>query len=217
MGIEAVIFDMDGLLVDSEPLSQRAWARLAAVYGFVLDEATYGRMVGRRSDEAARLFLQACPLPLAVDAVVAQKGAYLEEIKAQEVVPVMAGVAEVVTAVGHHKLPYAVATSSKRSHAEQIMAQLGLTPVAIAGGDEVTEGKPAPDIYLLAAARLGLDPAGCLALEDSLPGCEAARAAGMRVVAVPNGVTHQADFSQVTGHVYDSLHGVAADLTRLLA
>ncbi|HET6443828.1 MAG TPA: HAD-IA family hydrolase, partial [candidate division Zixibacteria bacterium] len=86
---------------------------------------------------------------------------------------------------------------------------------AIAGGDEVDEGKPAPDVYLLAAKRLDMDPARCLALEDSVPGINAAATAGMLTVAVPNGDTASGNFEKVA-FVYKSLVEVASDLENIL-
>jgi len=86
----------------------------------------------------------------------------------------------------------------------------------LAGGDEVARGKPSPELYLLAAARLGVDPAACLALEDTPIGCAAAAAAGARVLAVPTDMTRDAAFP-CAYRLYPSLAEVAADLDGLLA
>ncbi|MBP6788321.1 MAG: HAD-IA family hydrolase, partial [Candidatus Promineofilum sp.] len=114
-------------------------------------------------------------------------------------------------------LPWAVATSTPRAVAEIILGQLGVVGryTALAAGDEVAHGKPAPDIFLLAAARLGVTPAACLALEDSAAGCAAAVAAGMRVVAVPTELTYGEPFA-VAYRRYPSLVEVAAELDGLL-
>jgi HAD superfamily hydrolase (TIGR01509 family) len=114
-------------------------------------------------------------------------------------------------------IPWGVATSTPRHVAEIVLGKLGVVGRygALAAGDEVAHGKPAPDIFLLAAARLGAPPAACLALEDSAAGCAAAAAAGMRVVAVPS---EQADPEAFAGAYrrYASLSAVAADLEALM-
>jgi beta-phosphoglucomutase-like phosphatase (HAD superfamily) len=110
-----------------------------------------------------------------------------------------------------------VATSSPLRHALELLDQLGLgnSCQTVAGGDEVVNGKPAPDIYLLAAKRLGLRPAQCLAVEDSAPGCQAALSAGFMVVAVPNRDTKASDFSTVD-YTFSSLLEVVERFEDLL-
>ena len=216
MSLTAIIFDMDGLMVDTEPLSRRAWAQVIATFGAVLTDEVYGRMIGRRTPEAAQILLASADIPLSAEDLVGQKTAVFDQILAQGV-PVMSGLLELHTEIARRGLPWAVATSSPRHHAQQILTQLGLLEScgAIAGGDEVTHGKPAPDIYLLAAERLGVLPVKCLALEDSAPGCQSAAAAGMMVVAVPNGATETAVFP-CANHIFPNLNEVANILDDLL-
>jgi HAD superfamily hydrolase (TIGR01509 family) len=208
----AVVFDMDGLMVDTEPLSHRAWAEALAPFGIELADEVYGRMIGHRSDVSAQIVLDAYPLPLTAVELLARKDAIYTKIRARGV-PEMPGLRELHAAIINGGLPWAVATSSPRHHAEEILTQLGLRQScrAIVGGDEVTHGKPAPDIYLLAAKRLGIPPKQCLALEDSAPGCQAAAQAGMTTIAIPNGVTETAVFS-CAHHIFTSLHDVIAIL-----
>lgn len=214
---KAIIFDMDGLMVDTEPLAREAWAAILSRHGQTLTDAVYRQMIGQRTVESAQLLLDQYDLPYTAVALAAEKTELFASRRAQGVPP-MPGLAELMTAVGQLGIPWAVATSSPRSHATVILAQLGQQAAcgAIAAGDEVTHGKPAPDIYLLAAQRLGIAPAHCLALEDSRPGCLAATAAGMKTVAVPNGDTQESDFGFVDA-VYVSLREVARDLLKLLA
>jgi len=203
-------------MVDTEPLSRQAWAQLLSEHHHLLDDKTYERMIGYRIDVSARIILETFPIPLTMVELSSRRDAILEELRAKGV-PVMPGLMELQGKIASRGVPWAVATSSPRHHAEVILDQLGLAGAchALAAGDEVVSGKPAPDIYLLAAERLSVPPENCLALEDSLPGSQAAVAAGMRVVAVPNGQTLAADFGHVH-HVYDSLHDVAANLDLLL-
>lgn len=214
---QAIIFDMDGLMVDSEPLARRAWDQVLQAHGFRMTDDVYRQMIGRRTDQAGQILLENYPLPLSLDELVNQKSAIFNGIRAQGI-PAMPGLMALQAVIKEHGIPWAVATSSPREHAKIILAQLGLTEEcrAIAAGSEVAHGKPAPDIYLLAAERLGIDPTVCLALEDSEPGCQAASAAGMTVIAIPNGETKTAVFSCATIR-YSSLNQVVAHLNTLLA
>jgi HAD superfamily hydrolase (TIGR01509 family) len=213
----AIVFDMDGLMVDTEPLSRQAWAKVLMQYGHTLDDGTYGRMIGHRSDVSAQVLLDRYAIPLTAGELISRKEAVFDGFRAKGV-PVMPGLMALQAEIGRRKLSWAVATSSSRHHAQLILNQLSLADScqAIAAGDEVRSGKPAPDIYLLAAERLNISPELCLALEDSLPGMQSALAAGMRVVAIPNPHTNKSDFGAVH-HVFDSLYEVADSLDQVLS
>jgi HAD superfamily hydrolase (TIGR01509 family) len=219
----AVLFDMDGLMVDTEPLARLAWERVIAPHGAVVNDVLYNRMLGRRTVESAQLVLDELRLPVPLDELVARKTAeYL--LTLENGVPVMPGLWGLLDRVEALGLPWAVATSTPRAVAEIVLGKLNLTGRyrALACGDEVTHGKPAPDIFLLAAERLGVSPAACLALEDSAAGCIAAAAAGMRVVVVGEGAMNDgsgpAPRSFACAYArYPSLAEVAADLEMLLA
>ncbi len=213
---QAIIFDMDGLMVDSEPLARHAWNQVLQAHSFRMTDNVYRQMIGRRTDKAGQILLENYPLPMALNELVDQKTTIFHDIRAQGV-PAMPGLMALQAVIKERGIPWAVATSSPREHAEIILAQLGLTEDchAIAAGNEVAHGKPAPDIYLLAAERLGIDPTVCLALEDSEPGCQAANAAGMTVIAIPNGETKTAVFSCAAIR-YSSLNQVVTHLDELL-
>jgi HAD superfamily hydrolase (TIGR01509 family) len=176
-----------------------------------------GQIIGRRTDQSAELVLSHYPLPLTAAELAQQKADVFHQIRARGI-PAMPGLMALQAIIKEHGIPWAVATSSPRDHAEIILAQLGLSADchAVAAGNEVTHGKPAPDIYLLAAERLGIDPTVCLALEDSEPGCTAAKAAGMTVIAIPNGETKTAVFN-CADYRYSSLDQVAENLDVLLS
>lgn len=212
----AVLFDMDGLMVDTEPLARAAWQRVVAPYGLFIDDDIYGQMLGRRTVESAQLVLDALPLSLSRDELVERKTAeFLLSLAGG--VPAMPGLWELLERIEHSGLSWAVATSTPRPVAEIVLGKLGVVGryAALACGDEVARGKPAPDIFLLAADRLGVAPAACLALEDSAAGCAAAAAAGMRVIAVPTELTRHEAFACARA-IYPSLKEVAADLEELL-
>ena len=211
----AFIFDMDGLMVDTEPLARRAWSGVVAPYGVTISDDLFGRMLGRRTTESARLVLADLPLPLTGTDLVERKTAIYLNILDETGIPTMPGLMALLAALDAAAIPWAVATSTPRAIALHILDQLGLSDRAgaVAAGDEVEHAKPAPDIFLLAAERLGVDPAHCVALEDSPAGCQAAAAAGMRVLAVPTPYTEHEAFPCADGR-YASLVEVTADLQR---
>ncbi len=204
-------------MVDTEPLARAAWQRVVGRYGATIDDALYGQMIGRRTTESTQLLLDALRLPVAHEELMQRKTDEFLGSLADEV-PVMPGLWALLDRIEALGLPWAVATSTPRPVAEIILGKLGLIGWyhALACGDEVTHGKPAPDIFLLAAERLNVVPVACLALEDSAAGCMAAAAAGMRVVVVPTELTRGEAFA-CAYDCYPSLAEVAVDLAKLLA
>lgn len=215
--IQAVIFDLDGLMVDTEPMARRSWEMVIADFGLHLDEPTFQQMIGLRRMDSAILVLEKLDLDLAPDELLERKEIHLADLL-DNGIPIMPGLKRLVEELKQRELPWAVATSSPISYAEPILRNLGLEAdcQAIASGDEVKHGKPAPDVYLLASERLAVSPESCLALEDSIPGVKAAVAAGMLTVAVPNRHTNEDAFN-LADYVLPSLNEVAAGLDRLLA
>jgi pseudouridine 5'-phosphatase len=212
----AVLFDMDGLMVDTEPLARRSWERVAAAYGATMSDDLFQRMLGRRTVESARMVLDEIQLPLTLEELVERKtNEYLASLDGG--VPAMPGLFALLDQLDARHIPWAVATSSPRSVAEIVLGKLGITERyhALAGGDEVAHGKPAPDIFLLAAERLGVSPEACLALEDTATGCVAAATAGARVIAVPTDLTRDEDFT-CAHRRFRSLAEVAESLDELL-
>lgn len=209
---KAIVFDMDGLMVDSEPLSQQAWDEYLRPYGHQLTEEIVHNIIGLRADVSTPVIKELFNLPEPVPTIISKRAAIYSQIRANGV-PTMPGLHALHAEIARRNIPWAVATSSPRPHAIEILQHLGLQErcQAIAAGDEVTHGKPNPDIYLLAAERLGIAPQECLALEDSGPGSQAAVNAGMTVIAIPNAQTKTADFSHVH-YLYRSLEEVLTNL-----
>lgn len=214
--IEAVIFDLDGLMIDTEPLARQAWERVLQDHGKNLDEETFAGMIGLRLEDSSRVVRDAHGLTTSSTELARKEQIYMAQIM-QRGIPLMPGLRRLLAEIEGLELPWAVATSSQKKYAVHVLEQLGLLEdcEAVAGGDEVDNGKPAPDVYLLAAKRLDMDPARCLALEDSVPGIKAATAAGMLTVAVPNGDTTAMNFEEAA-FIYESLVDVASDLGIIL-
>ncbi len=200
---DAVIFDLDGVLVDTEIWWDEVRIAFAAGVGRPWTEADRAAIMGSNTREWSSRMKVRLQLDMSeVEIERAVVGGMLERYE-REGPPAIDGAVEAVRrlAAGY---PLAVASSAPQVVIETALAGLGIRSLfrAIASSDEVAAGKPAPDVYLLAAERIGMDPASCLVVEDSLNGVLAARAAGMRVVLVPNvsippapGAREAADFA----------------------
>jgi HAD superfamily hydrolase (TIGR01509 family) len=184
--LAAVLFDMDGLLVDTEPLwletETAVMARLGARWTAGDQEALLGGSMARTVSYLLAKATRPAP-PQDVERWMID--GMLDRVRAGRVV-VRPGARELVSAVAAAEVPYALVTSSQRSFAAAVLDATGLRfPVTVCG-DDVSVTKPAPEPYLLAAKLLDVDPARCVALEDSPNGVASAGAAGCRVVAVPS-------------------------------
>lgn len=183
----AVVWDCDGVLVDSEPHSVAAWMAVLPRYGSPAGPsdvaACTGLGFGPTFTHLASLG-SAVPYPPAAE-LWGELLAALEESFAGGLL-VFQDALGAVRAAGEAGVPQAVATTSPRARLDATLRAAGLTGFfgATAAGDEVREGKPAPDVYLLAAARLGVTPGECVAVEDTGFGVRAARAAGMRTFGI---------------------------------
>jgi HAD superfamily hydrolase (TIGR01509 family) len=211
----AVIFDMDGLLLDSEPLYRVTWQTAAADLGFPISDEFYQRFVGRGNDEAEHLLRERFGDALPLDEFRKRWRRDWDERLAASPLARKAGAIELLDLLEQRGIPKALATSSPRTLALRCLGDLAPRFVALAFGDEVSHSKPAPDLFLLASERLGIKPADCLVLEDSEAGVRAARAAGMDVIMVPDLVPPSDEIASMATRVCESLHDVAAILAAM--
>jgi HAD superfamily hydrolase (TIGR01509 family) len=184
--IDGVIFDMDGVIVDSEHVWNEARERLARERGGRWHADAQRDMMGMSSLEWSRYMhdvigLREPPEEISADVVRRLEAVYRYEL------PLIEGAAEAVARVAE-RWPLGLASSSNRELIDLVLALGGLEPFfrATVSSEEVVHGKPSPDVYLEAARRLSVKPAACAAIEDSQSGILSAKAAGMRVVAIPN-------------------------------
>ena len=198
MGIAAVIFDVDGLMADSEPLHRAAWRELGRRRGFPTyardDEESLGKRV---SDNFRRHHAQG-RFQEAPEVLVEEYHGILIDMMKERLRP-KPGLREALDFVRAQGWRCGTASSGDRVYIDVALDVLGIRGCfqAVATGDEVAEGKPDPALYLVAAARLGIPPADCVALEDSPRGVRAAKAAGMRCIAVPEGAKPVAEADAV--------------------
>ena len=186
MAIEAVVFDLDGVLVDSEHVWDAARKELAAEEGRPWPEHASRDMMGMSSLEWSRYMHDVVGLPEPPEEISAKVVRRLEEIYRHEL-PLIDGAVEAVERL-EERWPLALASSSNRELIDLVLELSGLTSyfLATVSSEEVPRGKPAPDVYLEAARRLGVAPSRCAAVEDSENGIRSAKAAGMRVLVIPN-------------------------------
>lgn len=187
----AVIFDMDGVIVDSEPRHERAFLEVIREIGYADRHGLrFADYVGRSDREIWDDFLARNPCPYSLEELMRRKRERVVELLRAER-PVFDGLPQLVERLAA-RVPLALASGSERAIVDTVLAITGLTRFfrVTISGSEIERGKPDPEIFLRAAQRLGVAPRDCWVIEDSLPGVTAGRAAGMRVLAITN--THSA-------------------------
>ena len=184
----AVIFDMDGLMIDTERLALKAWQLAGADFGFPISGDIFITMVGRNRWDSDRTLVEVFGSDFPVDAVRKRYRTYLDGWIDEGKLSIKSGLLELLGFLDQVSIPKAVATSTEYERAIHKLSLVNLLerfPIVIAG-DQVEKGKPAPDIFLAASVALGVLPERCLVLEDSDAGIQAAYDAGMTPVMIPD-------------------------------
>jgi len=215
--VEAVIFDMDGLLLDTEIVYRAAMIEAGSVFGVAFTGEIYAAMVGKTNPESAILLRELYGDDFPIQAYFERVWADVEDLLEAET-RLKAGVIEILDHLDDLGLPCAIATSNGMVSVEKYLGRFDLLSRfnAVVANADVVRHKPHPDPYLEAARRLGVDPAHCLALEDSHPGVRAAHAAGMMTVMVPDILDPNEEMHDKCVHIADSLH-VVLDLLKASA
>ncbi|WP_308013840.1 HAD family hydrolase [Streptantibioticus parmotrematis] len=214
--VEAVVFDHDGTLVDSITPDYEACSQVFREYGAELPAAVWAADVCGNTDGYPALFARLAESIGRHDAA-ARMRERLSELWAASLlpgsVPLMPAVRDVLDGLRESGVRLAVASAAPRTWVTGCLEHHRLLDrfQAVVAAEDVERRKPAPDAYLAAAARLGVPPERCVAVEDSLTGVDAALAAGMRVIAVPTPVTRSLDYSRAD-HVLPGLGGLTAAL-----
>ncbi|QUD90007.1 HAD family hydrolase [Phenylobacterium montanum] len=212
--VQAVVFDMDGLLIDSEGLVREGILMAARNLGFEMPVSVCAAMIGLPMERGKAVIRDHFGPGFDMESYVAEEQRVIAGLF-QEGVALKAGVVEILDQLDILALPRAVATSSGRG---SVNANLGFNEIlhrfhAIVSREDVSRHKPHPDPFLKAAAHLGVEPHACLALEDSHNGVRAAHAAGMMTVMVPDLLDPTEEMHAKCVHIAESLH----EVTRLLA
>ncbi|HEX9076404.1 MAG TPA: HAD family phosphatase [Anaerolineae bacterium] len=201
MQTQAVILDLDGLVVDSEPIHHRAFNAYLAQHGidYQFDEDEYGRIfVGVPVKANAHYLVERFHLSFGPDQLLAEREAIYEGMigDPRNLVP-MPGLYTLLDKLELRGIVLGIASGSPRGQVETILHGMGIASrfrVVVAGSD-VFKTKPAPDVYVRAVEKLGISKSSCMAVEDSASGVASAKSAGLRVVAVPNRYTRRQDLS----------------------
>jgi HAD superfamily hydrolase (TIGR01509 family) len=186
--VRAVVFDMDGLMLDTERIYHHAFGVAGAELGYEVPEALLLATTGRTMPDVYRLFAAHFGADFPLEAFKELWFTRWNEQVSREGIPQKAGLRDLLDWLEAQSIPKAVATSTAQEEARFTLRAGGIAErfAIIVSGDQITHGKPAPDIYLLAAQRLNIPPEECVALEDSEAGVLAATSAGMRTIMVPD-------------------------------
>ena len=195
----AVVFDLDGLMFNTEELYQEVGSELLRRRGYAFTQELLDQMMGRPSRVALQIMIDTHTLKATVEELLAETDEIFPDILRARLAP-MPGLVELLAALEQNKIPKAIATSSRRTFVDHVLGVFNYAPrfSPILTSEDITHGKPHPEIYLKAAEQLGLRPNETLVLEDSQNGCRAAVAAGAIAVTVPAAHSRQHDFSGAT-------------------
>lgn len=215
--IKAVIFDMDGTLLDSEKIVLKAWRYVIDKYSLPFDLSLPYRSIGLNYDSMKTLFLSELGEDYPFDKYWGYAKQYLQNAKRRTAYPVKAGFDELCTYLKANKIGMYVATSTYHASAAKELEHSGILGFfdGIVGGDEITRGKPDPEIFITAAEKTGFEKSECLIVEDSSNGLRSGIASGIRTVFIKDIVDVPSEITDKVFAKCDDLSGVIDIITEI--
>lgn len=208
--VSGIIFDMDGVLIDSERQSNEGWLWAAGQLGVDMPMWLIDSFKGAPAELCCKFFDDYYKGVIDYWEAKELRTQHVYKIRETEGIPVKKGVKDIFEYIRNYGLKCAVATSTRRESAEKTLHEIGVWDYldAVVYGDEVEHGKPEPDIFLRAAKAIGVNPSEAVVVEDSINGIKAGYAAGMRVVHIPDTIAIDDDIRKLTYMVCDDLNGL---------
>ncbi len=211
--MKAVIFDMDGVLVDSQPYHFKADIDTMAEYGVIKDQKFYESFAGTLTADRMRTLKEMFGLDAPVEEMTIKRENMILDIMGKEDIKPVLGIPEFLRSIKEKGLTTAVASSSDYKLINLILDRLKIAKYfdSVTSGSDVKRGKPSPDVFLLAAERIGIEPAECLVVEDSENGVKAAKAAGMKALGYINPTSGKQDLS-LADFITDDFKKISIDM-----
>ncbi len=211
--MKAVIFDMDGVLVDSQPYHFKADIDTMAEYGVIKDQKFYESFAGTLTADRMRTLKEMFGLDVPVEEMTIKRENMILDIMGKEDIKPVSGIPEFLRSIKEKGLTTAVASSSDYKLINLILDRLKIAKYfdSVTSGSDVKRGKPSPDVFLLAAERIGIEPAECLVVEDSENGVKAAKAAGMKALGYINPTSGKQDLS-LADFITDDFKKISIDM-----
>jgi HAD superfamily hydrolase (TIGR01509 family) len=211
MRFDAVIFDMDGLLLDTEKIALETFVATCQVLNIPMQRSVYNQCIGTNAEKTREILLSGFGEEFPYERMAELWNIKYREEALEKPVPLKQGVIGLLTRIAELELPMAIATSTAQDKARLKLRNAGILTFfeLIVSGDQVQHSKPDPEIYLKAAGLLGKKPQRCLALEDSDNGVKSAHQAGMFVIQIPDLLQPSSETRQLGHKILDSLFDVA--------
>lgn len=208
--VKAFIFDMDGVIIDSEPIHFEVDQKVMAHFGIDMKPEELDRFVGMTNPEMWRIVKEEYPISQSISELIDyQVSSKIDLINSLDLAPI-AGIRELIQALKEHDVKLALASSSPPNFIEAVLNKFQLRAYfdCVVSGEEVARGKPAPDVFLQAAHLLSVQPSECIVLEDSGNGVKAAKAANMTCIGFinPNSGNQDLSMADVTVHAISEIH-----------